>query len=1590
MSTFERSMAGATTPPRRSGRTPDFCGPEFSASPALPGSRRGEATQRTYLEDSAVTVQIRGSHGQVAVGDSAATLAAKKPVSSLDAWLGPDSQLRRARSLPTAAFEGSPAPHPCRSLAPHLVLDFGPSGSSEDDRVTRLRPAKEAILCLACGSQLATDANFCPKCGRSRESHELREIREERPKRPERRVHLNRRAMSSGSSGDQVRRGASLSRRQILPSDSEEVTLEPEAVKVSSRKKTSSRPRRAMISEARSGDDKSQEAKTDEALDQAKALAAKQAEADEAAAEARASAEARVAAEAEAAAAAAEAIASAEARAEAEARASSATAEAEAALQARRAAEAKAQAAAESLSAAEQRIAAAAQTAAEAKSAADAWAAEAKANADAKAAAHVRLTALRNEAASASDRVAGLGELNERLRWGLLAAGLRQKELCLATRLLRVAVGDFRRAQDTQRRWRQVAFQVQKRQVQRVGQVARAVAEELQCHSAAGEKCQALAAQLRRRAVRRLAAAVAAAGRRRRCGRQMVLALQACARRYKADALSCLRRACHAGWRCDLFGRALRARQMEQRLRRALKGWRLVQARPRRLAAALRAPMGRCGRWALQRLARHGLELRWEQRLGRAVAAKAQSIQHESQQRLEAVRGQMEERVYGLSGQKEELLHRLATSMAREVKLISSLADRQLLGCAWAQWQLWRRRRAAARRLGRLLLRHLRRRHLQIWRRQTEVDALSYLEVQIDCFDSFTSKRNALCWRVLRRCGGLWTSELQDLTLVAALGAWRLGAEAAERRRQRRALACHRLQAAGLQLLRRRMWAPWLSWQQAEVRSLSTVMRQVEEAHAREEVEQLKEELDKTRRQAASQHDTLAAEFSQLRSGQLALEQSSRVAAAAWLRRGWASLARQLRGAALRAMLRPLAAVRAWQLRSEALCSSWRFLCSALLRAQPWHFRSSIALQAAEKMRLRALQVEQAEIERAKEVSRSAAMDGLMKSLVSSLHRALRDRLLCWQRACLWGGRQAAEGRGCALAELCVKWTAARQLKKCLGAWHGRATGPRRLAAALAVPMSQGLSWAFRKLQCVAVRKRQAALRSACWGAAARRQRLRRLVDFFRAWRGDALGARLRQRRTRHLECRKRLRLCRSAFRSWIELGAYFRKLHRMMALLRRSWRFGGLVRWRLQDARRSAKTGAEQRGHEELRRALAQQKVSCEYFVEAQSRECAARTAKAEMQRERAYHEQVQALQQRALAANHEAQEEEHRLQLRVAKMEEEMQEANQKSEKAMEQMLQEKQRAVELQTCIAEDQEKNIRNLEDLLKEQGELLAHERKDHERLQLRFTEAEDQEKVIRSLEERLKEQGEQLARERKDHLRSLDALRASSAMSESKYCLLQEQAEMQRERAYHEQVQALQQRASAANHEAQEEEHRLQLRVAKMEEEMQETHQKSEKAMEQMLQEKQRAVELQTSIAEDQEKNIRNLEDLLKEQEQQLTRERKEHLRGVDSLRASAAMSESKSCLLQEQVVALRQQLQREQQELMASERAWSSDRAALLCAVTNSSLPPSRARTRSSSRRKASPAPASPAPGPGGSPGGARCPWHGPGAARKLAPALM
>mmetsp|Transcript_105407 Transcript_105407/g.187456 ORF Transcript_105407/g.187456 Transcript_105407/m.187456 type:complete len:814 (+) Transcript_105407:2003-4444(+) len=225
------------------------------------------------------------------------------------------------------------------------------------------------------------------------------------------------------------------------------------------------------------------------------------------------------------------------------------------------------------------------------------------------------------------------------------------------------------------------------------------------------------------------------------------------------------------------------------------------------------------------------------------------------------------------------------------------------------------------------------------------------------------------------------------------------------------------------------------------------------------------------------------------------------------------------------------------------------------------------------------------------------------------------------------------------------------------------------------------------------------------------------------------------------------------------------------------------------------------------------------------------------------------------------------------------------------------------------------------------------------------------------------------------------------------------QAEMQRERDFHEQAQALHERAINSGHEMMDAQREIRERAERVEKEVADRAKASEKALESLLQEKGRAIELQQSMADEQDRNIRHLEDLLKEQGQQMEREREDHSKGLDSLRASASFSESKTCLLQEQVVALRQQLQKEHSELRASERAWSSDRAALLSAVANQQLPTAiaapRRSTEGSLRRSSSAKPREEKDGrmaqataSGGQHG--RCPWHGRGAAGRIAPALM
>merc|ERR1712226_59674 len=114
--------------------------------------------------------------------------------------------------------------------------------------------------------------------------------------------------------------------------------------------------------------------------------------------------------------------------------------------------------------------------------------------------------------------------------------------------------------------------------------------------------------------------------------------------------------------------------------------------------------------------------------------------------------------------------------------------------------------------------------------------------------------------------------------------------------------------------------------------------------------------------------------------------------------------------------------------------------------------------------------------------------------------------------------------------------------------------------------------------------------------------------------------------------------------------------------------------------------------------------------------------------------------------------------------------------------------------------------------------------------------------------------------------------------------------------------------------------------------------------------------ELQTAMTEEQERSIRRLEDLLKEQSDQLRRERREHAKGLEQLKSCSEKSTTKSSLLEEQVSALRQQLHREQSELRASERAWASDRAALLTTVAACERPTCQSRGScgcTASRRK-------------------------------------
>merc|ERR1740138_382025 len=130
----------------------------------------------------------------------------------------------------------------------------------------------------------------------------------------------------------------------------------------------------------------------------------------------------------------------------------------------------------------------------------------------------------------------------------------------------------------------------------------------------------------------------------------------------------------------------------------------------------------------------------------------------------------------------------------------------------------------------------------------------------------------------------------------------------------------------------------------------------------------------------------------------------------------------------------------------------------------------------------------------------------------------------------------------------------------------------------------------------------------------------------------------------------------------------------------------------------------------------------------------------------------------------------------------------------------------------------------------------------------------------------------------------------------------------------------------------------------------------TEQQLEGMLENHTWALDEQGALAQEQDRNIRRLEELLREQSDQARRERRDHSRGVDQLISTASLSESKTQLCEEQTAALRRQLYQQQAELRASERAWASDRAALLATVATVGNVATERPKRPGARRKASP----------------------------------
>eukprot|EP00913_Durusdinium_trenchii_P011067 g10389.t1 len=938
--------------------------------------------------------------------------------------------------------------------------------------------------------------------------------------------------------------------------------------------------------------------------------------------------------------------------------------------------------------------------------------------------------------------------------------------------------------------------------------------------------------------------------------------------------------------------------------------------------------------------------------------------------------------------------------------------------------------------------------------------------------------------------GSGWPSNVapQDLTSLAVMAAWRGQVEEGRRCEAARSLACQKLIDVGFGLLRRHLWSPWLAWQQAEQRSLTMAMRQVEESHFRKEAAQLKQELEAMHLQASLQRDTFAAECSSLRNGRRLLEESSEAKALACASQRWISLGTSLRRAALQALLRPMRWAQAESARNQAARGSWRRLVQMVLAENPWRLRSCATHVALEKLQARRQQSVEL-IRQRRPMARLVAFALALRQrearrLASQAERCLRDLSTAWRRlgrltqlaqrglqrrglhrlrthttgawaaerqrerweALLQGWnttsalQNAGEAQKKTAAQFLLHMLSVHERCSCRAAlqrWHGAAQlmhleashQPERMRLGLSIlatlvsnklqgSLSQAISqWRILRWQHMVrslddsvardhrrmlaesevLRSQLVQSRDEAQKALQSQQEAEAMMD---AVKRDCLAQEAqivdleRAKRSTHWLCEQwRER------RGQAEMNRLCSHLHQVRTLEQRVRNPATLSSFQSNPTKLLEVLLSAWRSVCDAQAATQERRTSAAHFLLhlLAAKERRARQRALQCWRGSAMATAVEASAQCRLMAHGETQRE-----LRVCHG---VSILSNMVRLRLQQALLGHWRVLRWQAMVRSLDSSFARDQRRMLAEADALRAQLVQSHdEALELRALQLSEAERSNRTRQE-AEAIVEAVKRERASQATKMADLENDKSSSKQQCEKLQEQLEQAladvtqldaEKRSAMKEISL--EHLDAEAHSTQsfkmqnargrtwcrqrcsESVQAVQQRALKREAELKDAAQMSDQAQQQKILELHRSMELQTSMAEDQEKNIRHLQDLLKEQGEQLARERSDHQRGLNALRASASLSESKTSLLQEQVVALRQQLQREHQELMASERAWSSDRAALLSAVSSPVLPPSGKRA---ARRKPSPS-SSP------KPGGARCPWHGPGGSKKLAPALM